>query len=363
MKTDPSSHGEGRAHLFVLIVTLVLVGLVGTTVGRVQAQGKWSPEVLKIIDGAKKEGKVNFYGVNLSPQDIKKLEQGLNKMFGTSLVLEHEPSRHFGTKAATMVSEAKAGLPSPNDAVNMNSSGMDFLARQGLLRDLGSLPKMFPDIKANWIINENQAMTFWHGVYGPVYNTNLVPKDKVPKKWEDLLSSAWKDKMVTATGLDEWTALAETWGVERVTEFLGKLKGQNVAIQRGATAVLQRVAAGEFPLAAVQIYGTMKRIQGKGAPLEMAFVEPVPMSATYLLLPSNSAHPNAGLLFAAYIMSPSGHAVYEEVSGLSLAFVETSSLSKVLKGKKLALMSPEWALKGEELGLRWSKVLGIPASE
>ena len=127
--------------------------------------------------------------------------------------------------------------------------------------------------------------------------------------------------------------------------------------------MLQRVAAGEFPLAAVQIYGTMKRIQGKGAPLEMTFVEPVPMSATYLVLPKNSAHPNAGSLFAAYIMSPSGHAVYEQVSGLSSAFVETSSLSKVLKGKKLALMSPEWALKGEELGLRWSKVLGIPASE
>ncbi|HLC27214.1 MAG TPA: hypothetical protein VJM80_10640, partial [bacterium] len=92
-------------------------------------------------------------------------------------------------------------------------------------------------------------------------------------------------------------------------------------------------------------------------------VEPIPMSATYLVLPKNSAHPNAGLLFAAYIMSPSGHATYEEVSGLSSGFVETSSLSKVLKGKKLALMSPEWALKGEELGLRWSKVLGIPASE
>ena len=359
MKTDPSSHGEGRAHLFVLMLTLALVGLVGTTVGRVQAQGKWSPEVLKIIDGAKKEGKVNFYGVNLSPQDIKKLEQGLNKMFGTSLVLEHEPSRHFGTKAATMVSEAKAGLPSPNDAVNMNSSGMDFLARQGLLRDLGSLPKTFPDIKADWIINENRAMLFWHGVYGPVYNTNLVPKDKVPKRWEDLLSPAWKDKMIMSTGLDQFTALAESWGVERTADFLRKLKGQNVAIQRGATAVLQRVASGEFPLAATQIYGTMKRIQGKGAPLEMAFVEPVPMSATYLLLPSNSAHPNAGLLFAAYIMSPSGHAVYEEVSGLSLAFVETSSLSKVLKGKKLALMSPEWALKGEELVLQWSKAMGI----
>src|SRR3990172_1497007 len=163
MKTDPSSHGEGRAHLFVLMLTLALVGLVGTTVGRVQAQGKWSPEVLKIIDGAKKEGKVNFYGVNLAPQDIKKLEQGLNKMFGTSLVLEHEPSRHFGTKAATMVSEAKAGLPSPNDAVNMNSSGIGLLARQGLLRNLASLPKMFPDIKADSLAQKNPGGAFLDG--------------------------------------------------------------------------------------------------------------------------------------------------------------------------------------------------------
>ena len=197
---------------FAVLTLIALVGLFGTAVSRVQAQGKWSPEVMKIIEGAKKEGRINFYGVNLSPQDVKKLEQGFNKMFGTSLVMEHEPSRNFPTKAATMVSEAKAGLPSPNDAVNMSSAGMDLLVRQGLVRSLALLPKMFPDIKADWLANQNQAMIFWHGVYGPVYNTNLVPKDKVPKKWEDLLSPAWKDKMVMSTGLDQFTALSETWG-------------------------------------------------------------------------------------------------------------------------------------------------------
>jgi iron(III) transport system substrate-binding protein len=342
-----------------IIAFAAVVALLAGIAHRAQAQGKWSPEVMKIIAQAAKEGKVNFYGVNLSPQDVKKLEQALNKMFGTSLVLEHEPSRHFGTKAATLVTEAKAGLPSPNDAVNMNSSGMDLLARQGLLRDLSSLPKTFPDIKANWLINQNRAVVFWHGVYGPVYNTNLVSKDKVPKKWEDLLAPAWKDNMIMSTGLDQFTALAESWGEDRVRDFLRKLKGQNVAIQRGATATLQRLAAGEFPLAATQIYGTMKRIQGKGAPIEMAFVEPVPMSATYLTLPKNSTHPNAGLLFVAFIMSPSGHAIYEEVSGLSSAFVETSTVSKVLKGKKVAAMSPEWALKGEGLVKQWANALGI----
>ena len=342
---------------------VTFVGLWGGTATRVQAQTKWSPEVTKIVAEAQKEGKVNFYGVNLSPQDVKKLEQGLNKTFGINLVLEHEPSRHFGTKAATLVSEAKAGLASPNDAVNMNSSGMDLLARQGLLRDLSSLPKMFPEIKANWLINQNRSVVFWHGVYSPVYNTNLVAKDKIPKNWEDLLSPAWKDKMVMSTGLDQYTALAETWGTNRVLDFLRKLKAQNVAIQRGATATLQRLAAGEFPLAATQIYGTMKRIQRRGAPIEMAFLEPVPMSATYLTLPKNSTRPNAGLLFLAFIMSPSGHAIYEDVSGLSSAFVETSTVSKVLKGKKVAAMSPEWALKGEELVKQWANALGIEAGE
>ncbi len=345
----------------LLLVTVTI--LWGGAATGAQGTTKWSPEVTKIIAGATKEGKVNFYAVNLSPQDVKRLEQGFNKMFGTNLVFEFEPSRHFGTKAATLVSEAKAGLVSPNDAVNMNSSGMDLLARQGLLRDLSLLPKLFPDIKANWFVNQNRAVVFWHGVYGPIYNTNLVPKDRAPKKWEDLLSPVWKDKMLMSTGLDQYTALAETWGIDRVLDFLRKLKAQNVAIQRGATATLQRLAAGEFPLVTTQIYGTMKRIQKKGAPIEMAFVEPVPMSATYLTVPKNLTHPNAALLFVAYIMSPSGHALFEEVSGLSSAFVETSTVSKVLKGKKVAAMSPEWALKGEELVKQWANVLGIEAGE
>jgi len=112
-------------------------------------------------------------------------------------------------------------------------------------------------------------------------------------------------------------------------------------------------------VAVTQIYGTMKRIQRKGAPLEMVFLEPVPVSSTYLVLPKNSAHPNAGLLFTAFIMSPQGHTLWEDVSGQSSAFVKTSSLSQVLKGKKAAFLSPEWALKSQELELRWADALGI----
>src|SRR3970040_3165846 len=115
---------------FAIPLLIAVVCLWENTVARAQVQGKWSPEVMKIIAEAAKEGKTNFYGVNLTPQDVKKLEQGLNKMFGTNLALEHEPSRHFGTKAATLVTEAKAGLPSPNDAVNMNTSGMALSVRQ-----------------------------------------------------------------------------------------------------------------------------------------------------------------------------------------------------------------------------------------
>jgi ABC-type Fe3+ transport system substrate-binding protein len=109
----------------------------------------------------------------------------------------------------------------------------------------------------------------------------------------------------------------------------------------------------------VQNYGIMKRIQRKGAPIAMDFVEPVPVSATYLVLPKNSAHPNAGLLFAAFIASPQGQAVYEDVSGSCSIYVETCSASQLLKGKKLAILSSQWALKGGDLAVEWSKALGL----
>ena len=233
--------------LVVMVTLVAFVVLLGSAVTRAQTPGKWTPEAMKIIAAAKKEGRVNFYGVDLSPQEMKQLEQGLNKMFGTSLVLEHEPSRHFGVKAATMVSEAKAGLPSPNDAMNMNPPGMDLLARQDLLRSLDSLPKAFADISPDWIINQGRALVFWHAAFGTVYNTNQVSKDKVPKKWEDLLSPAWKDKMIMSTGLDQFTALAETWGVERVSEFLRVLKGRNVAVAKGGDGDTAEGGGGRIP--------------------------------------------------------------------------------------------------------------------
>src|SRR5205085_12009235 len=74
--------------------------------------------------------------------------------------------------------------------------------------------------------------------YSIAYNTRLVPPDKVPKSYEDLLDPQWRGKMAWRIGSASGTPLFITnlrlaWGEERAQKYFERLKEQPI-VSRGA---------------------------------------------------------------------------------------------------------------------------------
>jgi len=146
---------------------------------------------------------------------------------------------------------------------------------------------------------------------GIMYNKKLVPPDKAPKSFEDLLKPEWKGKiaMVSPVANDlifyMFAGLVRDMGEERAFRFFRALKDQGALVfGPGGIRVSQGVHTGEFSIG-VGFIGHVYSVGG-GDSGNMAFV---PTNPTYALsgpgvcVMKNAPHPNAARLLADYMNS------------------------------------------------------------
>jgi iron(III) transport system substrate-binding protein len=152
--------------------------------------------------------------------------------------------------------------------------------------------------------------------YSIAYNTRLVPADKVPKSYEDLLNPAWKSKMAWRIGSSSGTPLFITnlrlaWGEERAHAYFEKLKDQKIVNfgSGSARTLVDRVIAGEYPIA-LNIFAHHPLIsKAKGAPVNSQLMDPVAATAATMGIVKGAKHPNAALLLIDFILSKEGQQV------------------------------------------------------
>jgi len=92
--------------------------------------------------------------------------------------------------------------------------------------------------------------------YSIAYNTRLVPENRVPKTFEDLLDPQWKGKIAWRIGSASGTPLFITnlrlaWGEEKARAYFAKLKEQKIVNFGAGSArtLVDRVIAGEYAIA------------------------------------------------------------------------------------------------------------------
>lgn len=139
------------------------------------------------------------------------------------------------------------------------------------------------------------------------YNTKLVPPDKVPTGWKDLLDPFWKGHLLltdltSSFSYMEWAhVIVQQYGIG----YLQSLKAQNMKIAGSGTAGAQQVAAGtayaDFPARIVHSVS----LRASGAPLKYQII-PGTSSPIFGAVFSQAPHKAAALLFASYLMSVEG---------------------------------------------------------
>jgi iron(III) transport system substrate-binding protein len=182
--------------------------------------------------------------------------------------------------------------------------------RLDALADISDLPnfKIVPDnlksSRGDWV---GMRMRYWCMAYNP----QLISKDKMPKTWDDLLTTRelsggrlalwggvtnWLDPL--------WSAKGEQW----TTAFLQRLFSDVQPQQRkeGSIALVKLVVAGEFNASLAAAEYMVKNALDKGAPIAFHCPDPVTAASSSISVINGNPSINSSKLFVNWLISKEG---------------------------------------------------------
>jgi ABC-type Fe3+ transport system substrate-binding protein len=292
----------------ILITTgvLMLCAVASTSPAGAQEflQSRAPDRAQAILEGARKEGQVVLYSAAIVNQALRPLAEAFMRTYPfVKMTFWRGDTEEI---IAKLSAEARARNVVADVA---EGTGVGELAVQAALAQpyytpmAEALLERYRDPRSLWT---STRLSY----FGVAYNTRLVPPDQAPKSYDDLADPRWRGKLAwrigTATGAPLFiTTLRLARGEQPAAEFLQRLSAQKV-INFGsgsARTLVDRVIAGEFPIA-LNIFAHHPLIsRAKGAPVDSRLMDPVPSTAGTMVIPKGVRHPYAALLLADFILS------------------------------------------------------------
>ncbi len=258
------------------------------------------------VDGAKKEGKLRIFST-WDPPQAEKIFAPFKERF-PFIAIEYSRASHEDRAVKTIVAFKNRRIVTD---VLTGIGGSYFLYREaGALEDMRHLP--------NWKNNPpgtSDTDGLWLGMHMRywcmAYNTKLVKKENVPKKWEDFLTNPiWRGGNLALGNrpqlwaLQLWKGKGEKWTKDFLTRIFSEVKPQ--IRKEGMNALLELLVAGEFhgtvPSAE---YRTFQKVR-EGAPVSYTCPEPVPAAVSEMGILKGAPNINGAFLFTNWFLSKEG---------------------------------------------------------
>ena len=134
-------------------------------------------------------------------------------------------------------------------------------------------------------------------VSGVAYNPTKVTGNDIPKKWDDLLDPKWKGRISIDDRLRPFVDATPFWGEAKVTDYLTKLKAQNLKTASGESAATAPMFAGATDITIGAFLGSLNDNKNKPwayAPLDEVFSI---VAINGWDVPPKAKHQNAAKLF------------------------------------------------------------------
>lgn len=289
----------------------------------------------QLIEGAKKEGEVILYAsMNLEEANvmISRFEQ---KYPFVKVKLNRTDSEKLLTK---ILVEARA-RKSFADVIQTLGFAMHTLKKSQhlghyLSLENGYYPKEFKE--------EGYWTTVYTNPYVVAYNTRLVSRENLPRKYEDLLQPTWQGKMMMEpTKVDWFGGVLQIMGKEKGLKYMRELAKQNIMSRTGHDLIAQLVAAGEAFLDIDIPAPSVDRVRRRGAPIDWVGFPPAPASLIGIGIAAQPAHSYAARLYVDFVLSLEGQKILADL-GRYLARSEFMQ-DQVAKAKGLQMIpvSPE----------------------
>ena len=264
----------------------------------------------RLIEGATREKEVVYYSAMIVNQALRPLSAAFQKKYPfLKMSYWRGDSEDIFAK---LTAEMRAGRLV---ADIVEGTGVGELVVKGALAQpvwspsLADIPEPRRDPNGLWVPTR---MSY----FSVAYNTRQVTAADAPKTYEDLLDPKWKGRMAwpqaSASAAPLFvTNLRIAWGEDRAMAYLQQLRQQKIVNfgAGNARTLVDRVVAGEYPIA-LQIFAHHPLISaGKGAPVAAQLMAPVASAAGTLAIPKGSRHPHAAMLLMDFLLSKEGQTI------------------------------------------------------
>ena len=178
---------------------------------------------------------------------------------------------------------------------------------------------------------------------GMAYNKQMLPPDRAPKGWEDLLRPEFKGKIGFKDAATAGTAYAEYFLLrERLgTLFWERMAEQKPKISRSAEEVTSGLLAGDILVAGEMASYAILSAQQEGKPIVGVYPkEGVPFIPGPVAILARAPHPNAARLFIDYALSREGQALFRDLAGAHSAREDVGPLKGQPSLDDLDLLTP-----------------------
>ncbi len=321
----------------------------------------------EIIARAKQEGRLRVLA-EMEPATIKASVKAFVKKYPFINLHIEEIT---GTDAARRnILEIRSGMAKDWDIVHLSTDfyneylpylwKMDILgmAEHGVLQ----IPAPMIDPK------QRNVVGYYSRFQVTAYNKKLVPADRLPKFWEDILKPEFKGRKFAADiRPTEIAALVPAWGLEKTIDFARKIAAQEPIWVRGGSRTVTAIIAGEIPMMIGPNFHTTKRAQAKdpSGNLQYIALQPVPVRLSLEeAIQAGAQNPHAALLWLEWMASDEAQKLADEHEPSSSSLhMRGGVVEQELRGKKLSVVKWEDHLYMDQWQAKVVEAYGFPKAE
>jgi ABC-type Fe3+ transport system substrate-binding protein len=199
---------------------------------------------------------------------------------------------------------------------------------------------------------------------GIMYHKTKVPKEQIPKRWEDCTNPFFKGKMATEVRPQQFVALNADKGTEWTLDYAKKIAANNPKWTSSGTAALTMIVAGEILMLCPTSYGTYYRQASRNPnfPVGWVFPEGTILGDRGLLLSplKGAANSHAAILFTGWVASKG---LTNLDTGRESVFHPETKLGAQLKGRKINVADWDAVAQAEQVSKKIVEVWGFPKAE
>ena len=318
------------------IATVLACALLATGVALPQASAppRDPAGIADLVKLAAQDGTLNVAWGNIygGGDGIRRIGEGIAKKYGVKLNISYSPVANGAAYLTQITQEVRAGQTASSDVMFtlVDSTQAKYAQPVDYRRYIPGLPEdvMFYDRRSVVAVNV---------ILAEEYNTNLVPRNKVPTRLRDLLNPEWKGKIATSPyqGIQgSYLGLPEVLGHAGMIAYYQALSGQLGGLTTcGET---DRLLSGEFWFFGVDCgdYG-VRLLQRQGRPIGLIYPkEGTAIRAFAPAIPITAAHPYAARLFITYLLTHEGQDILWDVMGADNYRLPGSHMAKIIADQR-----------------------------